>query len=253
MTEPRIVIVADAAAAAEVAAGHVANRLSVAVESSGRADWATTGGSTAPALYRALTEPARQAIIHWPAVHVWWGDDRFVPRGDPDSNVTPFDTWLAPAVAIDPGNVHPFPTTEAIEAGRDASWAAARLGEALRAADLELRDGVPVLDLVILGMGPDGHVLSVFPASPAFDTDAWTLAVPAPTHIEPHLARVTMHPDLVRHARDVLVVATGAGKTSMLATVLGAELDERRWPAQVARHPRATWILDEAAAHDLRR
>ena len=97
-------------------------------------------------------------------------------------------------------------------------------------------------------MGGDGHLLSVFPGSSAFDSDAWTMAIPAPTHIEPHVERVTMHPAIVPAGREVLMVSTGESKAEMLGIVLGAERDVRRWPAQLARHERATWILDEAAA-----
>jgi 6-phosphogluconolactonase len=253
MTEPAVVVVTDPAAAAESAADLVAEHLSRAVAARGRADWATTGGSTAPALYRALTALDRQALVDWRAVHTWWGDERFVPRGDADSNVTPFDEVLAPGVDIDPARVHPFPATEAIATGRDPAWAAAAIDAALRDEDLEIREGVPVLEVIVLGMGPDGHILSVFPGSEAFDADAWAVAVPAPTHIGPHVARMTLHPELVRQARAVLVVANGEAKAVTLATVLGPERDERRWPAQVARHPRATWIVDEAAARDLPR
>jgi 6-phosphogluconolactonase len=108
---------------------------------------------------------------------------------------------------------------------------------------------------VILGIGGDGHVLSVFPESAAFDAphDAWGLAIPAPSHIEPHVERVTMHPGVIGAARDVLVVATGEGKAEVLATVFGPVRDARRWPAQLTLHERCTWILDEAAAARLPR
>jgi 6-phosphogluconolactonase len=253
MSEPRIVVVDDAATAAQVAAAHVAGTLRSAVDARGRADWATTGGSTAPDLYRALAMPPARDAVPWPAVHVWWGDDRFVPRGDPLSNVTAFDAWLASAVALDPGHVHPFPTSEVIAAGDVAASAAQRLAADLAGAGLAVQNGFPVLDLVLLGVGSDGHILSVFPGSAAFDTTDWVVAIPAPTHIEPHVERVTMHPAVVSVGRDVLVVATGSGKADVLAEVLGPTRDERRWPAQLARHDRATWILDEAAAARLDR
>ena len=89
-------------------------------------------------------------------------------------------------------------------------------------------------NLVIVGVGPDGHVLSVFPGSAAIDSTELALAIPAPTHIEPHLERVTLNPAVLGVAREVLVAAFGADKAPVLASVLGPEKDPRRWPAQLA-------------------
>lgn len=253
MTDERVVVVADAAAASEVAARHIAASLRAAVAERGRADWATTGGSAAPGIYRHLAEEPLRDEIPWERVHVWWGDDRFVPRDHPLSNVKPLDDILLVGVPLPIANLHPVRSGEAIGASRDAAAVAAAMATELAAAGLPIADGFPVLDLVVLGVGGDGHVLSVFPGSRAFDADAWVVDIPAPTHIEPHVARITMHPSVVRVARDVLVVATGAGKAEVLAAILRDGRDERRWPAQLARHGRATWILDEASAANLAR
>lgn len=270
MTRARVVVVPTADDAADGAALHVAAALRAAVEARGVAHWATTGGSIAPVLYRHLRDPDH-APVPWRAVHTWWGDDRFVPRDHPLSNVKPFDDIVMDIGYVEEGtalglashphaamrppveNLHPFPNAEAIGRGDGPAWAATRIAEALAQTELEQLDGVPRLDLMLLGLGPDGHVLSVFPGSPAFDTTAWTMDIPAPTHIEPHVARVTMTPALVRAARDVLVVATGAPKAEAIASALGSDDDERRWPARVADLEHATWILDEAAAAKLPR
>ena len=134
-----------------------------------------------------------------------------------------------------------------------AAACAAALAEELALVGPSSPGGWPVFDLVFLGIGGDGHILSVFPGSAAFDSDAWALAIPAPTHIEPHVERVTMHPELVTVAREVLLVAGGTSKADVLADVLGPTREPRRWPAQVARHERATWILDDEAAARLSR
>jgi 6-phosphogluconolactonase len=105
-----------------------------------------------------------------------------------------------------------------------------------------------VFDLIVLGIGDDGHLLSVFPGSFALDSPDLALAVPAPTHIEPRLERVTLNPAVIGVARAVLVVAHGADKATILAEILGPERDPRRWPGQLALRPGATWILDEPAA-----
>jgi len=262
--EPEIRIVADADAASGVAAELTAARLTEAVAARGRADWATTGGSTPIGMYRVLMQPPTLDGVPWADIHVWWGDDRFVHRDHPLSNVKPLDDVLlgigrteegtaggAVEVPLPAGNLHPFPTGEAIGRGLGADWCAAQLAATLRSDGPPALDGWPVFDLVMLGMGGDGHVLSVFPGSTAPASAELCLAVPAPTHIEPHVERVTMHPAVIGAARQVLVVATGAGKAAVLAEVFGDERDPGRWPAQLARIPTATWILDEAAAAGL--
>jgi len=262
--EPEIRIVADADAASAVAAELTAAWLTEAVAARGRADWATTGGSTPIGMYRVLMQPPTLDGVPWADIHVWWGDDRFVHRDHPLSNVKPLDDVLlgigrteegtaggAVEVPLPAGNLHPFPTGEAIGRGLGADWCAAQLAATLRSDGPPALDGWPVFDLVMLGMGGDGHVLSVFPGSTAPASAELCLAVPAPTHIEPHVERVTMHPAVIGAARQVLVVATGAGKAAVLADVFGDERDPGRCAAQLARIPTATWILDEAAAAGL--
>ena len=266
MTEPEVIVVADADAASKLAGDRIAGSLRAAFEARGRADWATTGGSTPIGIYRHLAIPAHVNDVPWPAVHVWWGDDRFVPRDHALSNVKPFDDILldlgghqagqalgsaATAVPLPLGNIHPFRASEAIGEGWGAAGCAAELERELRAADLEIVDGWPVLDLVLLGVGGDGHVLSVFPGSAAFESKDWALAIPAPTHIEPHVERVTLNPAILAVARQILVVMHGAGKAAILADIFGPEVDPTRWPAQLTRRAGATWILDEAAAASL--
>jgi 6-phosphogluconolactonase len=268
MSEPEIIVVADAEAASALAGDRIAGSLRDAVESRGRADWATTGGSTPVGIYRHLASPAHVDDAPWPAVHVWWGDDRYVPRDHALSNVKPFDDIMldiadrqagssvggdGSAVPIPLDHVHPFRTTEAIGEAWGAAACAAELESDLRAAGLPTVDDWPVLDLVLLGVGGDGHVLSVFPGSAAFESDAWALDIPAPTHIEPHVDRVTLNPAVLRVAKEILVVMHGAGKREILGQIFGSDVDPVRWPAQLARREGATWILDEAAAAHLPR
>ena len=267
MSAPEVIVVPDAAAAATSAADRIADALRTGVDQRGRADWATTGGSTPVGIYQAMITPRLRDAIPWDVMHTWWGDDRFVPGDHPLSNVRPFDDVLMEAggwesvrsdahrdrVRIPVANVHPFRTGEAIGVGQDAATCAAELAAELREAGLPEDGGWPVFDLVLLGLGGDGHILSVFPGSAAFESTRWALAIPAPTHIEPHVARVTLNPAIVRVARHVLVVAHGAGKAEIVGRIFGTDPDPSALPAQLTLREGATWILDEAAAAQLGR
>jgi 6-phosphogluconolactonase len=274
--QPEVRIEADAEAAALAAAERVATVLRQAVAGRGRADWATTGGSTPLAIYRNLAGAPLRDAVPWPSIHVWWGDDRYVVRDHPWSNVLPLDEALVsasaraglsgtgesgvdvlrgrlPGVALEPGNIHPFPTTRAIADAAGAAACATEYEAELRAAGLPTRAGWPAFDLVLLGIGPDGHLLSVFPGSDAFDRSEWALAIPAPDHVDPHVERVTLHPAIVGAARSVVIVAHGAAKADVIARALDGDEDARVLPARLAVRTGASWILDEAAAAGLLR
>ncbi|MEO5704272.1 MAG: 6-phosphogluconolactonase [Candidatus Limnocylindrales bacterium] len=253
-SEPSIRVFNDPESAAAAAAETIAGALIDAVAKRGRTDWATTGGSAPIPMYRALMQPPLRDAVPWAAVHVWWGDDRYVPRGDPLSNVLPLDRELLPGVPLPPENVHAMRMDEAISGEAGPGAVASAYEAELRAAVLAVDEaGFPILDVVLVGIGSDGHVLSAFPGSPLFDEAGWVSPVPAPTHIEPHVARVSLHPAVLVATRLPVLVAYGAGKASILATVLGSERDERRWPAQVARREGAIWFLDRDAAAQLPR
>jgi 6-phosphogluconolactonase len=275
MTDATLVIVPNAEAAARAAAERIAAVLAAAASERGVVHWATTGGSTPVGIYRALTEPPLVRDVPWGEVQLWWGDDRFVPRDHPLSNVEPADqillragalsgqsgwgesaedviTGIEPAARIPVAHVHPIPVAEAIGEARGVAWAAARYEVELRAAGLPNEDGWPVFDLMLLGVGPDGHVMSVFPGSETFGRPEWVLPVPAPTHVEPHITRVTLNPAVLTVARSIVVVASGAAKADALAAVFGERVDPAVVPAQLARRAEATWFVDEAAAAKLK-
>jgi 6-phosphogluconolactonase len=265
-TAAAIVVATDPAAASLEAGRRITDALTEAAGARGRADWATTGGSSVVGIYRALTETDLLTRVPWERLHVWWGDDRYLPRDHPLSNVKPFDDIVLgialgeegvaggrrAGVPIPLGQVNPFPTGEAIGGDRGPGWCAATLAEELRSSGpLPTADGWPIFDVLLLGVGSDGHLLSVFPGSPAFDSTDLAMAIPAPTHIGPHVERVTLNPAVVGAARHVVVVVTGAAKAAVIAEIFGPTRDPNRWPAQLALRAGATWILDEAAAADL--
>jgi 6-phosphogluconolactonase len=252
---PRILVASGPDAFASTAADLVVAALAGAVGERGIAHIALTGGSSASGLYRELRAPGRTVALDWTRVHLWFGDDRVVPLQHADSNagLAARELLSADGPAVPADNVH------AMLAGMDATEADAGARAADRyTAELAVvphdANGVPVLDLLLLGMGPDGHVLSVFPGSVALSPEApLVVAIPAPTHVGPSVPRVTLHPAVVAAARSVLLMVGGAAKAPMVADVLEGEPAIETCPARLARLMTATWLLDTGSARDLSR
>ena len=257
--EPEIVVFRDAQAVAVAAAERIALAAVAAVGRRGRADIASTGGSTPAGIYFALTAPPLISRVPWDALHVWLGDDRFVPRSDEHSNMRSIDHGLLggggrPA-PLPPANAHPWPIKAALHVAGGplagpASCAAAHEVE-MRAVLPVDAQGRPAFDLVLIGVGGDAHVMSLFPDSPALDAPGWTAGVAAPVHVAPRVPRVTCTPSVLVGTPSLLVVVTGASKAAMVARVLGAERDVHAMPAQLARRAGATWLLDDDSASAL--
>lgn len=256
----RLEILADGEAIGQAAAELLVEWVSDAVAQRGEAHLALTGGSSVGSLYKALRSPALMSSAPWGSVHLWFGDERYVPLDHPASN-----GGVALALLLGSGlaqteestsfpvpaeQVHFVPVAEAMAASDRPQGAAARYATELNATIGRQTDGVPAFDVILLGVGPDGHTLSVFPGSSALDPDApMVVGIPAPTHVEPHLERVTLAPRLLEAADRLLVMVSGRTKSEVVAQVLGSERDPSRWPAQLAVRPNATWLLDlESAA-----
>jgi 6-phosphogluconolactonase len=251
--EPELVVRPNEAAAARAAAEGIADVLAAAIETRGLATWATTGGSAPGPIYRELVSPPLRDRVDWERVDLWFGDDRFVPRDDPLSNVRLVDSILvAPGsgVPIRPERVHPVPVDAVLREGGGPAAAARRYATEL-AVSVPTAEGWPRFDLVIVGIGPDGHVLSVFPGSATLGAPETVLAVPAPTHVEPHVPRVTLNAAMLDVAPELFAVAFGPSKSGILGTIFGPVRDEVRWPSQRVRRAGAVWFLDAAAAADM--
>ncbi|WFG45785.1 6-phosphogluconolactonase [Pseudonocardia alni] len=210
-----------------------------------------TGGGVGIQLLRDVAASAARDAVDWARVDLFWGDERFVPADDAERNDRQAREALLDAVALDPARVHPMPAAPPGGGTRDDALAAAadyaRLLDDLAGPD---EDGVPAFDVTLVGMGEEGHTLSVFPDSPAVHEQAATVVAvfdcpkPPPTRISLTLAAA-------RRSREVWVVAAGAGKAPAVAGALTGT-PETELPVGGARGTVTTrWLLDTEAAADL--
>ena len=238
MSQPKVVVLDDEDAVAMSVADALAARLALP----GIHHAVLTGGGVGTKVLAELLD--RSAAIDWTRVHLWWGDERFLPAGDPERNETGARAALISAIPIPPDNVHPMPA----DVGQGASQAALAYADELAG---ESHDGfVPDFDILMLGMGPEGHVASLFPDMPALH-DAGSVAAiedspkPPPTRVSLTLAAI-------RAAREVWVVAAGAAKAEAAAAAVAQGTLPDAVPAAGARGRDATvFWLDRSAAAEL--
>lgn len=235
-----VITVADAAAMAAAAAERVIARVS---ENPGRVAVCLTGGSSPKNLYQLLATDAWRGRIPWQRVHWFIGDERFVPADDPLNNMgiarATFLDRYAPAA-----NIHPIPTSTADPADPDRS--ATLYEQELKSfygADA-LDPARPLFDLVLMGVGPDGHTVSLFPDYPALDeVSRWVVGVPK-ANVEPFVPRVTLTLPALASCREMLFGVAGAGKRAILTRVFAGE----NLPANRAQSTGETvWLVDQAA------
>ncbi len=232
---------------AHAVAARLVTRL-VDVQSDGRVpSLVLTGGTIAVTIHEAVaTSPARDAV-DWGSVDVWFGDERFVPAADPDRNAGQAAQAMLDRLPFDPARIHPMPASDGDHGDVDA--AADAYADELRRAS---GDGsVPTFDLLMLGIGPDGHCASLFPGRPEMYDERPVVAVrdspkPPPT-------RITLTLEALQHAREVWWVASGDSKAQAVHdAVTGADLQQV--PAAGPKGTERTlWFLDDAAATLLRR
>ncbi|MGM4893066.1 6-phosphogluconolactonase [Tardiphaga sp. 839_C3_N1_4] len=242
MTAPNrhIVVVEDAVALAEAAAERLVERIEA---NPGRIAICMTGGSSPKRLYELLaTEPYRSEIP-WDRVHWFIGDDRFVPSGDPLNNMSMARTAFLDACAP-LANVHPIKTHAANP--DEAAALYTRDLQSFYGTD-KLNKAKPLFDLVLLGVGPDGHVASLFPSYPAIAvTDRWVVGVPE-AHVKPFVPRVSLTLPALASSREMLFLMSGEDKRAILTRVLKGE----DLPANRARSDGETvWLCDKAALPD---
>ena len=271
---------ADRQALCRQAAAELLEVLAAAVADRGEASAVLTGGGTGTGILTAVAElleaggggdddPAGgPPVPDWSRVHLWWGDERFLPAGDPERNEVQARTALLDALVASHGlpaeNIHPMPadgpatgSTEESSLGAAADAYAAELLSRARASrpapDGAATDGrLPVFDVVMLGVGPDAHVASLFPGLPGPLAEGATV-VPVTDSPKPPPRRLSLTVEALNTAERLWFVVAGADKAEAVAAVRRARdhgtTDAARWPASaVSGRADTTWWLDEAAA-----
>jgi 6-phosphogluconolactonase len=210
----------------------------------GRFTWALGGGSTPRALYRLLASDPYRERMPWNAIHFFWGDERHVPPDHPDSNFRMAREAMLDAVPVPPENIHRVPAEEP-----DAERAAAEYEAALRSFFVLAPGEFPRFDLILLGLGKEGHTASLFPESEALHERERLVAAP---WVEAQKTfRITLTPPVLNHARRAMFLVSGEEKAEALRAVLEGPREPERYPAQIVEGNRL-WMVDRSAARLLK-
>jgi len=242
-----ILVGTDVEETVRIAAGQFA-ALARKISSEGKPMYAAlSGGSTPRLLFQTLAAEPFAGLIPWGAIHFFWGDERNVPPGHPDSNYSMARELLLSRVPVPPANVHRIPTGD---------------GTAIEAADLYQRtlreilpsaNGLPRFDYVLLGLGANGHTASLFPHRPTLHEKQRLVVA---DHVEEvNSWRVSLTAPVLNNAAQITFLVTGEGKAAVVEQVIEGPRDSEAVPAQLIApaHGSLAWILDSAAAARLPR
>ncbi|MGW8764468.1 6-phosphogluconolactonase [Streptomyces sp. NPDC055815] len=252
MSTPQLVVHRDKELMAEAAAARLITRIVDAQAARGSASVVLTGGRNGNGLLAALgAAPARDAV-DWSRLDLWWGDERYLPEGDPERNVTQARAALLDRVPLDPARVHAMPASDG-PYGSDVDAAAAAYAEELAAAaGPGDHGGVPTFDVLMLGVGPDTHVASLFPELPAVrETERTVVGVRGAP--KPPPVRVSLTLPAIRAAKEVWLLAAGEDKAKAAAIALSGAGEVQAPAAGAYGRSRTLWLLDAAAASELPR
>ena len=243
----RLTVAADEAELTKAAAGRLAELIAGSIDARGSAVVSLTGGRTARQLYARLAGAAEpwRGRIDWARVHLFWGDERHVPPDHPDSNYGMAHETLVSHVPVPAAQVHRMRGELA-----DAHAAAAEYVRTLDTGFAAAGRRDHTFDVMLLGLGEDAHIASLFPGR-----DYGGHAAPAIAVRAEHLGawRISLTPRALLDARAIVMVVSGAKKAGAVHAAIDGPLDVSRYPAQLLRQAgdRVEWILDEAAASRL--
>jgi len=241
-----LVVLPTPAVLADEAARRFADLAQAAIQHNGRFTVALSGGSTPRALHQRLAQPPFSSTIDWAKVLVFWGDERFVPPDSEDSCFRMARETLLDFVPIPAANIFPVPTV-----GGTPDHAASAYAETLVA---QFDSEAPRFDLILLGMGPDGHTASLFPGHPEPSAPSDRLVIAVHNALKPPPTRISLTYKVLNAADHVIFLVAGADKASTLRGVLRGPIVIAQLPAQGVRpeHGELVWLVDQAAAQELR-
>jgi 6-phosphogluconolactonase len=240
VSNPRVEVQPDAAALATAVAGELLSRLADAQAAGHQPQIALTGGGIAEAVHHELARLSPTSEVDWGRVVVWWGDERFVGRDSDDRNAKGARQAFLDAVGAT--QVHEMPSTDEAP---DVDAAAAAYSATIK------QDGAGEFEVVMLGLGPDGHVASLFPGHPALDVDD-RIAVGVTGSPKPPPERVSLTYGALNRARSVWFLVSGEQKAPAVAAALAPEGDLHEIPARgVTGAEETIWFLDQPAASRL--
>lgn len=249
MSGSLVVVHRDAIVLAQAVAARIVTGIADAQAARGSASIVLTGGGIGGATLRELAaSPARDAI-EWSHLDVWWGDERFLPAGHPDRNETQAREALLAHVGLDPARVHAMASSNG-ELGDDVDGTAeAYAAELGAAAQPEDHGAVPTFDILLLGVGPDGHVASLFPEAPALYDERAVIAVRGAP--KPPPTRLSLSLSAINSAREVWLIAAGEEKATAVHLALSGAGATQIPAAGVKGRAATRWLLDRAAASGL--
>ncbi|MCP3820934.1 6-phosphogluconolactonase [Streptomyces sp. A3M-1-3] len=250
MSTPQVVVHRDKDLMAQAAAARLITKIVDAQAARGSASIVLTGGRNGNGVLAAMAAaPARDAV-DWAHLDLWWGDERFLRADDPERNHTQAREALLDSVRVDPARVHVMPASDGPYGG-DADAAAAAYADELAAASGPENHGpVPTFDVLMLGVGPDTHVASLFPELPAVrETERTVVGVHGAP--KPPPTRISLTLPAIRAAREVWLLAAGEDKAGAVAIALGGAGEIQAPAAGAYGRSRTLWLLDRAAAAKL--
>ncbi|MGH3717747.1 MAG: 6-phosphogluconolactonase [Pseudonocardiaceae bacterium] len=250
MSRPDVVVHATASVLAAAAAARLVTRIVDIQAASGSASLVLTGGGMGIAVLRELASTQAAAAVDWRGLDIYWGDERYLPRGHPERNETQARAALLDHVDVDPTRVYPMGTSDG-PWGDDPDAAAQAYEDLLHSRRRpEDRGPAPSFDICCLGIGEEGHVASVFPESPAsYETERAVTGVRSSP--KPPPTRITMTLPAIRCAAEVWLIVSGPEKAAAVMMALRGAGEVQLPAAGATGRRRTLWLLDRAAAAKL--
>ena len=242
---PRIIATQSAADLARASAEFFHLTAAESIARTGQFRVALSGGSTPRPLHRLLAAPPYRDSVPWTQTHIFWADERLVPPDDPASNFGVASKDLLDHIPIPTDHIHPMCSS------RPPGQAADDYENALASTFLSISKACPVFDLILLGIGPDGHMASILPGDrTALDTSRWVVAVKGGS---PNVDRLTLTLPVLDQARHIVFLVSGSDKAGMVRIILTEETKTLPPQHLASAAGRVTWYLDQDAAHLLPR